>query len=180
MRTHGHAVPRERRRHSGGLLDAGPRVGGGRIIGEVCHFIDFLTFMNGSHPINVHAQALKDARNLQDVVNISLSYENGSIGTISYLANGDKAVPKERVEIYAHGCTAVLDDFKTLAIYSRGKKKERKLLSQDKGQKAEVRMFLDAVINGQKAPIPFEELHSTSLVTFKIMESLQKGISIRL
>lgn len=157
-----------------------PELGGGRIIGEVCHFIDFLTFMNGSHPINVHAQALKDARNLQDVVNISLSYENGSIGTISYLANGDKAVPKERVEIYAQGCTAVLDDFKTLAIYSRGKKKERKLLSQDKGQKAEVRMFLDAVINGQKGPIPFEELHSTSLVTFKIMESLQKGISIRL
>jgi polar amino acid transport system substrate-binding protein len=157
-----------------------PEIGGGRIIGEVCHFVDFLTFMNGSLPMHVHAQALKDARNLQDVVNISLSYENGSIGTISYLANGDKGLPKERVEIYAHGCTAVLDDFKTLAIYARGKKKERRLLSQDKGQKAEVRMFLDAVINGQKAPIPFEELYNTSLVTFKILESIQKGMSIHL
>jgi polar amino acid transport system substrate-binding protein len=154
--------------------------GGGRIIGEVCHFVDFLTFMNGSLPTHVHAHELKDARNLQDIVNISLAYENGSIGTISYLANGDKALPKERVEIYAHGCTAVLDDFKTLAIYSRGKKKERRLLSQDKGQKAEVRMFLDAVINGQKAPIPFEELYSASLVTFKILESLRTGNAVRL
>ncbi|HUI66730.1 MAG TPA: bi-domain-containing oxidoreductase [Nitrospirota bacterium] len=157
-----------------------PEIGGGRIIGEVCHFVDFLTFMNGSLPVHVHAQAMKDARNLQDVVNISLSYENGSIGTISYLSNGDKGLPKERVEIYAHGCTAVIDDFKTLAIYSRGKKKERGLLSQDKGQKSEVRTFLDSVIKGQKAPIPFEELYSTSLVTFKVMESLRTGMSIHL
>jgi polar amino acid transport system substrate-binding protein len=155
-------------------------IGGGRIIGEVCHFVDFLTFMNGSLPSQVHAYALKDARNLQDVVNISLAYENGSIGTISYLANGDKGLPKERVEIYAHGCTAVLEDFKALSIYSRGKKKEQRLLSQDKGQKAEVRMFLDAVINAQKAPVPFEELYSASLVTFKILESLRTGNAVRL
>jgi len=64
--------------------------GGGRIIGEVCHFVDFLTFMNGSLPVYVYAAAMKDPNNLNDVLNISLRYENGSIGTISYFANGDK------------------------------------------------------------------------------------------
>jgi predicted dehydrogenase len=157
-----------------------PERGGGRIIGEVCHFVDFLTFLNGSLPISLHAHAMKDERNLHDVLSISLSYENGSIGTILYLANGDKGMPKERVEIFAHGCTAVLDDFRALTLYSGGKKRERKQLSQDKGQRNEVRLFLDAVINGGTAPIPFEELYSTSLVTFKIAESLWKGVSIRL
>jgi len=157
-----------------------PERGGGRIIGEVCHFVDFLTFMNGSRPSSVTAQAMNGGLNLRDVISVSLSYENGSIGTIMYLANGDKGVPKERVEIYAHGCTAVLDDFKTLTLYSKGKKREKKLLSQDKGQKAEVRMFLDAVISNREAPIPFHELYSTSLVTFKIIESIQKGVSIRI
>jgi len=157
-----------------------PERGGGRIIGEVCHFVDFLTFMNGSRPSSVTAQAMNGGPNLRDVLSVSLSYENGSIGTIMYLANGDKGVPKERVEIYAHGCTAILDDFKTLTLYSKGKKRGKKLLSQDKGQKAEVRMFLDAVINNREAPIPFSELYSTSLVTFKIIESIQKGVGIRI
>jgi polar amino acid transport system substrate-binding protein len=157
-----------------------PERGGGRIIGEVCHFVDFLTFMNGSPPVAVHAHAMRDERNLHDVVDVSLSYENGSIGTILYFANGDKGMLKERVEIFAHGCTAVLEDFKTLTLHARGKKKEQRLLSQDKGQQTEVRMFLDAVINGCVSPIPFEELYSTSLTTFKITESLQKGMRIRL
>ncbi len=122
--------------------------GGGRIIGEVCHFVDFLTFMNGSLPVSVYAAAMKDPNNLNDVLNISLRYENGSIGTISYFANGDKGLPKERVEIYANGSTAVLNDFRTLAVYTDGKKKKKKLLSQNKGQKTEVRQFIEAILNG--------------------------------
>jgi polar amino acid transport system substrate-binding protein len=157
-----------------------PDLGGGRIIGEVCHFVDFFTFLNGSLPSLVHAQSLKDPRNLQDVVNISLSYENGSIGTISYLSNGDKALPKEHVEIYGHGCTAVIDDFKSLTVYAGGKKKEKKLLSQDKGQKTEVRTFLDAILQGAASPIPFEEIYSTSKVTFGILESIKTGQAITL
>jgi polar amino acid transport system substrate-binding protein len=154
--------------------------GGGRIIGEVCHFVDLLTFLNGSLPSLMHAQSMKDPRNLQDVVNVSLSYENGSIGTISYLANGDKALPKERVEIYGHGCTAVIDDFKSLSIYSGGKKKEKKHLSQDKGQKAEVRTFLDAIVQGTAGPIPFTEIYSTSKVTFGILESIRTSQAVKL
>ena len=152
--------------------------GGGRIIGEVCHFVDFLTFMNGSLPVSVYAAAMKDARNLNDVLNVSLSYENGSIGTISYFANGDKSLPKERVEIYATGCTAILNDFKTLSIYAHGKKRKKKLLSQNKGQKIEVTRFLDAIIDGSGEVIPFEEIHSASLATFKIIESIRTGMCL--
>jgi polar amino acid transport system substrate-binding protein len=113
---------------------------------------------------------------LNDTLNISLSYENGSIGTISYFANGDKSLPKERVEVYAHGCTAVIDDFKLMTIHEGGKKKTKKLLSQGKGQKEEVRSFVEAIIEGKENPIPFEEIYNTSLVTFKIIESIHTGI----
>ncbi|MBM4333125.1 MAG: zinc-binding dehydrogenase [Deltaproteobacteria bacterium] len=150
-----------------------PDLGGGRIIGEVCHFVDFLTFLSGSQPSLVHAQAMSGPRNLQDVVNVSLSFQNGSIGTISYLSNGDKALPKERIEIYGHGCTVVIDDFKSMTVYAGGKKKEKKHFTQDKGQKAEVRTFLDAILQGKPSPIPFEEIYSTSRVTFAILESLR-------
>jgi predicted dehydrogenase len=114
------------------------------------------------------------------VVNVSLSYESGSIGTISYLANGDKSLSKERVEIYGHGCTAVIDDFKSLTVYAGGRKKEKKLFSQDKGQKAEVRTFLDAILQGKPSPIPFEELYSASKVAFGILESIRTGQAIRI
>ncbi|RJR20356.1 MAG: oxidoreductase [Desulfobacteraceae bacterium] len=150
-------------------------LGGGRIIGEVCHFVDLLTFSNGSLPKTVFAQAMDAPGQLQDVVNVLLYYENGSIGTISYLANGDKSLPKERVEVYGHGVTAIIDDFKSLIIYSKGKKKEKKLLSQDKGQKSEVKAFLEALSSGKGPPIPYDQLFNSSLVTFKILESLRSG-----
>ena len=154
--------------------------GGGRIIGEVCHFVDFLTFMNGSLPVTVYATAMNNPDNLNDVLNISLTYENGSIGTISYFANGDKSLPKERVEFYANGSTAVLDDFKTLAIYTDGKKKRKKLLSQNKGQKTEVKQFIEAILDGTGEVIPFEEIHSASLTTFRIIESIRTGECLRI
>ncbi len=152
-------------------------IGGGRIIGEVCHFIDLLTFLNGSLPVSVYATAMQEPQALNDIVNISLSYGNGSIGTIAYFANGDKSVPKEMLEIYANGCTALLNDFKTLSIYNRGRKQEKRQ-PQDKGQKNEIKLFLEAILNGTGMIIPFDEIYSTSLVTFKIIESIQKRESI--
>jgi polar amino acid transport system substrate-binding protein len=156
-----------------------PAVGGGRIIGEVCHFVDLLTFLNGSLPISVYASIMRSAGSLNDTVTISLTYENGSIGSISYFANGDKRLPKENVEVYSHGVTAVLDDFKTLSIYGSGKKKDKKLMSQDKGQKNEVQAFLRAVKEGLPSPIPFEQIYNTSLVTFKVLESIRTGTAIK-
>jgi polar amino acid transport system substrate-binding protein len=123
---------------------------------------------------------MQTAGNLNDTLAITLTYENGSVGTISYFANGDKSMPKERVEVFANGTIAVLDDFRLLSTYSRGKKKEKKLLTQDKGQKNEIRLFMDAVISGKSELISFKELHSTSRVTFAVLESLRTGNSIKL
>lgn len=157
-----------------------PDIGGGRIIGEVCHFVDFLTYVNGSLPKSVHANVLSDPNHLNDTLNASLSYENGSIGAISYFANGDKSLPKERIEIFVNGCSAVIDDFKSLSIHAGGKKTTKKLLSQNKGQKDEVRNFLDSILKGQENPIPLDEIYSTSCVTFKIIESIRTGEAIPL
>jgi len=150
-------------------------IGGGRIIGEACHFIDFLTFINGSLPVAVYATALKSPNNLNDTATISLAYENGSIGTICYYANGDKSLSKERIEIFTSGATAVIDDFKVLSIYSHGKRKDKKLLNQNKGQEEEVSQFIKALLTGAEGPIPFSELYNTSLATFKIIESIRTG-----
>ena len=157
-----------------------PEFGGGRIIGEVCHFVDTLTFLTGSLPVSVYANAMNDPNNLNDTLNITLTYLNGSISTISYLANGDKSLPKERIEVFASGATAIIDDFKELTFYSRGKKKKKKLFSQDKGQKEEVKHFVEAILNGTGWPIPFEEIYNTSLVTFKIIESIRTGECIKI
>lgn len=155
-------------------------VGGGRIIGEVCHFVDYCTYLNGSLPVSVYASAMTSPDKLSDTVTITISYSNGSVATICYFANGDKGCPKEQVEIFANSCTAVLDDFKSVTLYTRGKKREKKLSSQDKGQAKCVKTFLEAIQCGAPDPIPFEELYTTSLVTFRIQESLRTGTMVRL
>jgi len=155
-------------------------MGGGRIIGEVCHFVDFLTFINGCAPNSVYATVMKAAEDTNDTLNVSLTYQNGSIGTISYFANGNRSLPKERVEIYAHGITGVLDDFKSLGIYGKGSPKTKSLYSRNKGQKNQIRSFLDAIRTGSSLPIPFSDIYNASLVTFKILESIRTGQSIRL
>ena len=157
-----------------------PDIGGGRIIGEVCHFVDYLTYLNGSLPVSVYASAMKDPQHLNDVLNVSLTYRNGSIGTIAYLANGDKSLPKERVEVFGNGCSAVLEDFKSLAIFANGRKKEKKLINQDKGQKVQVQSFVKAILNGSAPPISPVDIHSATLATFKIIESIRTGECVKL
>jgi len=155
-------------------------IGGGRIIGEVCHFVDTLTFLAGSLPVSVYANAMDDESNMNDTLNVTIKYQNGSIGAISYFANGDKRLPKERIEAFCYGTSAIVDDFKELIIYAKGKKKRKKLVSQDKGQKEEVKQFVDAIRNGTAELIPFEEIYNTSLVTFKIIDSIQSGDIIKI
>jgi predicted dehydrogenase/threonine dehydrogenase-like Zn-dependent dehydrogenase len=159
-----------------------PEFGGGRIIGEVCHFVDTLTFLSGSLPISVYANAMVDPDNMNDTLNLSLTYQNGSIGTISYLSIGDRSLPKERIEVFAHGATAILDDFRILTIYSNGKKKRKKQLSQNKGQKEEVKRFINAIKErkGLAELISFMEIYNTSLVTFKILESIRTGTCVKI
>ena len=157
-----------------------PETGGGRIVGEVCHFVDFLIFINGSLPVSVFASAMDDPQGLNDVVAITMKFQNGSVGTICYYSNGDKAMPKERVEVFSSGLSMVLDDFKNLVVYGNGKKKTHKLLNQDKGQKEEVKQFLKSVQDGEPNPIPWSEIYSTSLTTFKILESMRTSRPVAL
>ena len=146
--------------------------GGGRIIGEVCHFIDFLTFINGSLPVSVYACAMSAPPGLADTLTISLSYENGSIGSIAYFANGNRTLPKERIEIFSNSIAAVLEDYRILTFF-QNRKKENKVGSQDKGQTDEVKAFLEAIISRKEEVIPFREIISTALATFKTIESLE-------
>jgi polar amino acid transport system substrate-binding protein len=154
--------------------------GGGRILGEVCHFVDTLICLTGSLPVSVYAAALPDAHHLHDSLQACLRFADGSVGHIAYLANGDKSLPKERVEVYGHGTTAVLDDYRALTLHSRGKAKKRQLLSQDKGQQSEVAHFLERIQSGGGAPIPLDELWATSDATLKIVESIYRGESVTL
>ena len=155
-------------------------IGGGRIIGEVCHFVDFLTFLTGSQPIEVYAHALPDPAHLQDTLHISLSFKNGSIGTIFYLANGSKSLAKEYIEVYQNGITALLKDFKELEIFSSGAPFRKKLFTQDKGQKKMVQSFIGSLKEGQPSPITFDDIFAVTLTTFKILEALRKNNTVRI
>tara|TARA_B100001057_G_C22859309_1_gene953859 strand:+ start:770 stop:2917 length:2148 start_codon:yes stop_codon:yes gene_type:complete len=151
------------------------QVGGGRILGEACHFIDYLTYINGSLPTKVSAQVISNSENLNDTVNIILQFENGSTGVVCYYANGAKSLAKEYVEVFASGNTAILNDFKELHIYEKGKKDKTKLFNQNKGQKEMVEEFINSVINKGNAPIPLTEIIAVTKASFKVLESISKN-----
>ncbi len=158
-----------------------PVEGGGRIIGEVCHFVDTLRFLVGSPVRTVQAACIKsgDTRlTNRDSVAVILTYDDGSIGTILYHAVGSPRYPKEKLEIAADGKIIVLDDFCRLEVF--GRKKESIKSKQDKGFESEVKAFINAVVNGGAAPIPFAEIAETTRVTFAIHEALNTGRTIYL
>jgi len=150
-----------------------PDVGGGRIIGEVCHFVDYITFLCGSLPTQVYAAAMEST--MGDTLQVILTYANGSLGAISYFTNGDRRLSKERIEVYAHGRTAVIDDFRTLTLFTGGKIKRKRLVTQDKGQKTALQTFINAVESGAPLDMTMEEVVSSSMVTFRIIDSLRKN-----
>jgi polar amino acid transport system substrate-binding protein len=154
--------------------------GGGRIIGEICHFTDTLSYLAGSRPVTLYAASIPGPHGLDDTLQVILKYANGSTGTVAYLANGDKSLAKERLEVFTNGLTAVVDDYKTLTIHAKGKKKKKSLFSQDKGQREEVSLFIKEVRQGTDNLIPFEEIYINSLVTFKILESIRLNESVNL
>src|SRR6202521_1539367 len=154
-----------------------PEQGGGRVIGEVCHFVDFLTFLVGAAPIEVQAQSLANpGKYSNDNVISSLRFADGSQGTISYLANGDKSYSKERVEVFGGGAVAVLEDFRRLELVGRGRKQVfRSLFGQDKGHRGEWEAFVAALRIGGDSPIPLTEIVTTMLATFALEESRSSG-----
>jgi predicted dehydrogenase len=159
-----------------------PAQGGGRVIGEGCHFVDFLTYLVGANPQTVTVHAPPDeGRYREDNAVMTFSYPDGSVGTLSYLANGDKAFAKERVEVFCGSRAAVLDDFRVLELAHGGKRQaQRSALRQDKGHQAAWQMFTDAITNGGTAPIPYDQLIGVSLASFGAMQSLETGEKITL
>jgi len=150
-----------------------PQQGGGRILGEVCHFVDFLCFLTDSCAIEVETRSLANpGQYSNDNIVCSLRFANGSQATISYLANGDKSYSKERIEVFGGGSVAVLEDFRRLELVRGGKKRvSRSLLRQDKGHRGEWEAFVKAIQTGAESPIPFREVVNTMLTTFALEES---------
>ncbi len=147
--------------------------GGGRVVGEACHFVDFLTYLAGSPPVRVYASALPDPHHHHDTAAINLEFENGSIGSIAYFANGSSKMPKEYVEVFQDGVTAVLNDFKKLEVFGERRSERKKLSLQDKGQANMVREFLDCIREGGAPLIEIRDLLAVTRATFAAVESIQ-------
>ena len=154
-------------------------VGGGRIIGEVCHFVDLTMFLTGAKITAVSAHAMRISNNLLDTVTINLSFNNGSIANISYFSNGNNKLEKEYLEIFSDGQVVVVDDFKKMRFYSN-KTSKYKLSSQDKGHSEEIKQFLQCIKEGRPSPIPFADIYLSTLATFKILESIRNNKTIYL
>jgi predicted dehydrogenase/threonine dehydrogenase-like Zn-dependent dehydrogenase len=155
-----------------------PHEGGGRIIGEVCHFIDLMHFLTGALTTRAYAESIT-SRNQEmvdeDNVFITLRFSDGSNGSIAYLSEGDRSLPKERVEIFCEGKSFVLDDFRSATSYQGGREESTKPRQQDKGQADEARIICMVVLEGGQAPIALDDLAATTRATFRIRESLRTG-----
>ena len=150
-------------------------VGGGRIIGEGCHFIDLLRFLAGSPIVSIQATMMGQVPGVlvrDDKVSFSLSFADGSFGTVHYLANGHKSFPKERLEVFCAGRILQLDNFRKLQGFGWPGFSKMNLWRQDKGNAACVAAFVDAIQNGGAAPISFDELVEATRVSFDIVDAL--------
>ncbi|MCP5410260.1 MAG: bi-domain-containing oxidoreductase [Chromatiaceae bacterium] len=143
-------------------------VGGGRIIGEACHFIDLLRHL-ADNPITTYSQTGMDV-STADTVTLQLSFADGSIGTVHYFANGDKSFPKERLEVFCEGRVLQLDNFRKLTGFGWPGFRKMKLWKQDKGQRACARAFVDAIREGKASPIPLDEILEVSRVSIELAE----------
>ena len=152
-------------------------IGGGRIIGEMCHFVDLMQYFTDSEPVKVFAESISTNNNKitpEDNIAIVVKFKNGSVGNLTYLANGDKSMPKENIEVFAAGRIGVISDFKSGNIFSGNK--IIKLKSDGKGHKEEIEAFLSAVREGEESPISFRSICLTTITTFKILDSLITGL----
>jgi predicted dehydrogenase len=157
-----------------------PVEGGGRIIGEACHFIDLLHFLAGAPPTRVFATRMPpsgDTVLADDNVLISLDFADGSRGSIAYSALGAGNQPKEHVEVMGAGKSALLDDYRQLEIFD-GKSSKKTGGRQDKGHRAQFEAFTKAIIAGGAPPIPQDELLLSSLATILVGESLRTGAPV--
>lgn len=165
-----------------GVVPAGswvyePEQGAGRIVGEVCHFVDLVQYLTGSLPSSVYAQGLRaEHYQARDNLSITLKLRNGSIASITYLSGGDRSYPRERIEVYGGGSVGIIDNFRRATYIHDGRKQTyRHWLGVDRGHRAELASLLTAIETGSPAPVSFEEYLYTTLATFAIEESLRQA-----
>jgi polar amino acid transport system substrate-binding protein len=154
-----------------------PQTGAGRIIGEACHFIDLMQYLVNSEPVSVFAESIDTANTSimpNDNFSAIIKFSNGSVGSLTYLANGDKKMPKERIEISGAGVSAVINDYKDGYIFR--KEKQIKLKSPGKGHSEEIKIFLDSISSGSNIPLDFRSICLTTATTFRILDSISIGL----
>lgn len=173
MRINAGRIPKEHWVHD-------REIGGGRIIGEGCHFIDLAGYIAGSPAVSVYAQSMGPTDHPHDTVNISIRYENGSIASISYFSNGNHRIPKEEIEVFSGSQAAKIHDFRKLTLSSFRGRKEIKFSKTDKGHGAEVESFIRSIKEGSACPIPFSEIVNSMRTTFRVDQSLREGRPIML
>lgn len=149
--------------------------GGGRIVGEICHFVDLMQFITASRPIKIFAETVEqgEAEKSQSLV-IVIKYEDNSIATINYNAIGDVSYPRERIEVFGQDSTCVIDNFKTADFVRHNRTKKTNLLNRDMGHKKELELFIDCIVKNEKMPIDFKDIGLNTLTTFRIIESLKR------
>ncbi len=158
-----------------------PEEGGGRILGEVCHFVDLARFLVGAPIASVLADTGEATGATSEDVTLTLRFADGSLATVAYTALGDIACGKERIEAYAGGAVFTVDDFRTLVVAEDGRvTSQGSRRRQDKGFKGALKAFVDAVAGGGPAPVDEAEVVETSLATIAVLESLQAGTRIDL
>lgn len=153
-------------------------IGGGRIIGEVCHFVDLLRFLVGHEIVDYAAKKVStelDAFNSNDILSITLSFKDGSIATIHYLANGGRVFPKERLEIFSNSAVLQLNDFKELKGYGWKNFKRKTTFFQDKGQAKCVESFISSIKSDAGELIPFKEIIEVAKICIKISDFVRSS-----
>ncbi len=153
-------------------------IGGGRIIGEACHYFDLAAFLTGSFAKEVMAQSMGDTKLSSDNVSILIKYQNGSTAVINYFSNGNKSYPKERVEVFQNNVIAILDNFTKLNFYGSNSKNWSG--TQDKGHKDQYKKWLSSIQNGGSEMIDLNSLINTSKLSFAVIESLKTGNNVRI
>jgi predicted dehydrogenase len=153
--------------------------GGGRIIGEGCHFVDLLRFLAGAPIRRTHGVMIGAAPGVavrEDKSVVTLEFEDGSLGTVHYVANGHRSFPKERLEVFCRGAVLQLDNFRRLRGYGWPGFGKVNLWRQDKGNDACIAAFVDAISTGRPSPMPFGELVEVTRATFDAVEAMRTTV----
>jgi predicted dehydrogenase len=154
-----------------------PVVGGGRIVGELCHFLDLACCLAEGPPVRVSAEALRSAGpvELDDSVAVTVAFACGSVASIQYLANGDPGVPKERLEVFCGGAVGLVDDFRALELARDGKRRRQRSRRQEKGHREELRAFVDLALGAEPRVLTPSDVFWSSALTLQTTAALRLG-----